>query len=659
MSGGRPLVRDWRAWAFVASTVALGVGDMLLPSSIVILPFMVVPIVGASALGRPALPVVVWAVSQVLASISSRLHDYPMTDTVRRSLVLLLSTVVAVLIARMVRATQNRLRSGRSAYKLLADNASDVVYVAGADGKITWASPNTSTTLGWAPEDLLATSMFERLHPDDQEALSGVREALLAGQQVESPPGGYVVRVRSKDGHWLWMSLRATFMRDAGSWTAIVGMRDVSDLVEARRAAEADEELIRINMEAVLDPLALLSADRDAAGAVVDFTFAWVNQSACDHLGRTMDELIGSRLLDIMSGPHDTGLFVACARAVGSEVPVITDDFRHENHLLGVRYFDIRARAVPGDRLSLTWRDVTERHESARRVAESEERFRLIAENSTDVVLQMRDSVLVWLSPALTGALGWAPEEWLGHQFEEFTHPDDVALAQRRRVEMEAGETRITTLRMRDKAGAYHWVEVHGGPFTDADGHVDGIVASFRVTDSEVAAQEALERRAKFDELTGVLKRDEALLRLSRISGHVRRTGHESAVLFCDLDHFKDVNDTHGHAAGDEVLRVIARRIRGCVRAGDTVARMGGDEFLVVLDGIHDLLEAAGIAEKMRTAAAVPVEIPGGFVTTTLSIGVTLSGPDEDIDSMIARADQAMYDAKDAGRDKVITIAAE
>jgi len=128
--------------------------------------------------------------------------------------------------------------------------------------------------------------------------------------------------------------------------------------------------------------------------------------------------------------------------------------------------------------------------------------------------------------------------------------------------------------------------------------------------------------------------------------------------MFCDVDGFKGINDTYGHAAGDQVLRSIAVRIEGSVRSDDMIARIGGDEFLVILDGVHDLTEAVDIADKLREKVAKPIPIPGGTVTATLSIGVTLAQSSENVDILVARADEAMYKAKKGGNNQVIAISA-
>ncbi len=135
---------------------------------------------------------------------------------------------------------------------------------------------------------------------------------------------------------------------------------------------------------------------------------------------------------------------------------------------------------------------------------------------------------------------------------------------------------------------------------------------------------------------------------------HPRSPGAYLGILFCDIDAFKDVNDTWGHAAGDVVLAKVADRIRETVRDGDTVGRMGGDEMLVLLPGVHNLDEVAQIGEKIRSRAAEPIHHLGKTIHMTLSIGATLSVPGESSVTVTARADAAMYEAKNAGKNTVV-----
>jgi diguanylate cyclase (GGDEF)-like protein/PAS domain S-box-containing protein len=287
---------------------------------------------------------------------------------------------------------------------------------------------------------------------------------------------------------------------------------------------------------------------------------------------------------------------------------------------------------------------------------QSETRYRLLADNVMDVVVHWQADQVIWVSPSLEDMLGWSPEDWIGRQYGDFIHPSDLADFNQQTLSIrEAGHV-VDRYRMRAKDLKYHWVESHSKPYIDDHGTVNGIVATFRTIDSEVAAQQQAAHVARHDALTGLINRDEALARVGAITGPQRNPGQQTAILFCDIDKFKEVNDRYGHAAGDEVLRVIAKRVRGQVRVGDTAARVGGDELLVILNRVHDLDDAVHVAEKIRQAASEPVTVPDGVVATSLSIGATLVCAGEDADSLIARADAAMYEAKANGRNRVMAF---
>ena len=127
-------------------------------------------------------------------------------------------------------------------------------------------------------------------------------------------------------------------------------------------------------------------------------------------------------------------------------------------------------------------------------------------------------------------------------------------------------------------------------------------------------------------------------------------------MIFCDVDRFKDINDTFGHATGDAVLVELTRRITDSIRREDLVARMGGDEILVLLADTHGRDEAVRIAEKIRQRVTEPTTVDGQALSVTISIGVSVLVAGEKADALIARADQAMYEAKRLGRDRVIAI---
>jgi len=296
------------------------------------------------------------------------------------------------------------------------------------------------------------------------------------------------------------------------------------------------------------------------------------------------------------------------------------------------------------------------RAEAERRRAEVEGRYRILADNSVDIVVHLREGRVVWISPSVEGPFGDPPKKWIGSDYLSHVHPDDVDNVRARLQEIGNGNMAAARYRIRADAGAYHWVDAHGKPYIDAEGNADGATGSMRVVDDRVEAEQRLDRLARFDILTGLPNRAEALGILEGAIAHARSPGADLGVLFCDIDHFKDINDTWGHAVGDAVLATMARRVRESVRQGDVVGRIGGDEMLVVLFGLHGYDEAVKIADVIRCRAAEPIHESGRTVHATLSIGATLAVPGESVSSIIGRADTAMYQAKLGGRNAVVRI---
>ena len=204
--------------------------------------------------------------------------------------------------------------------------------------------------------------------------------------------------------------------------------------------------------------------------------------------------------------------------------------------------------------------------------------------------------------------------------------------------------------RFRRLDGSYFPVTMTASPAVGASSS-PGAVIVFRDTSQRKAFEEQLARHAFQDALTGVANRRLLLDHLDHALLQADRTGSRVAVLFCDIDRFKVVNDNLGHQVGDELLRVIADRLRRAVRPGDTLSRFGGDEFIILLEGITSPDDASEVAASVLEALRDPISLSAGHeVVTTVSIGVALSEDGKSRDDLLHDADVAMYRAKALGR---------
>jgi diguanylate cyclase (GGDEF)-like protein/PAS domain S-box-containing protein len=298
--------------------------------------------------------------------------------------------------------------------------------------------------------------------------------------------------------------------------------------------------------------------------------------------------------------------------------------------------------------------DITDRKRAEDALRESEERYRLMAENSTDLIARTtRRGRLVYASDAVRNLLGYEPSEMIGRHFLDFVHPDDHHVVHRYTGLLELRRSSHTfSYRALRKDGSQVWFETTSRAIiNDETRSIDEIVSVSRDISERRRAEEQIEYQAYRDSLTGLPNRLLFRDRLTIALAHAKRQESAVAVMFLDLDRFKYVNDTLGHSLGDELLRIIAMRLKSVLREGDTIARMGGDEFTVLLGDLQSSNVAATIAQKLLDTIAEPVRIEGHELYVTTSIGIALFPNDgETAETLLKNADAAMYRAKDLGR---------
>ncbi|MEA5414370.1 diguanylate cyclase [Synechococcus sp. BA-132 BA5] len=492
------------------------------------------------------------------------------------------------------------------------------------------------------------------LHPDDAEAVqAALQAAIQSGTEFRSR-----FRILWPDGsvHHLQAISSMEADRD-GHPIRMIGVNyDVTELLQREEELQQQRDLFEGTIQALVDPHLVLTVA--SADNVVQFVVSDANPAAARFFRRSQALLEGLPLNHLLHPKFAESFLQQLSTVQTHGQPLISDDnpvfSAVENPELSV---DLRAVRI-GDQISLSFRDITSSKQAQQQLQGSEERFRLLAENVTDVVCILQNGRLSWVAPGLSRLLGWIPSHWQGRRLEDLCHADDQELAHAIQLEVETGHRRDYRLRIADDQNDWHWAEIHAGPYRRADGQQVGSVLSLRLVDKEIAVEEELERRARVDALTGLLNRKEILDRIEALARRQRHSDRQIAMLFCDVDFFKQINDKHGHAGGDTVLKALAERLRTLVRAGDLVGRIGGDELLVVLDGFENLDQALQFAQRLQQQVCQPISLSSGEVTPTLSIGVTVVGAEEAMDAVIARADLAMYQSKQSGRNRVSAIPA-
>lgn len=292
------------------------------------------------------------------------------------------------------------------------------------------------------------------------------------------------------------------------------------------------------------------------------------------------------------------------------------------------------------------------------------ETLEFILDNSADIILLLAvDGTVEYVTPSVERVLGWPPATFLTRSAFDFLHVEDLERVRPAFVDTfsPGAPLRPERLRATRADGGTTWLECR---VSYAAGRDDVVVVTARDVTDEVAAAEAAttneERRRRaeaalthaslHDPLTGLPNRHLLGDRIDQAIRRAHRTGSRSALLFCDLDRFKVVNDALGHSVGDQLLVVAARRLRSCLRETDTVARFGGDEFVVLTEDLADDDDAGALAARIHQVLADPIRVGGHVLHVTVSTGVVPIDGDLARDELLSNADAAMYGAKDAGR---------
>lgn len=300
------------------------------------------------------------------------------------------------------------------------------------------------------------------------------------------------------------------------------------------------------------------------------------------------------------------------------------------------------------------WTHLIERQRAEEVLLQSERRFRALIEHSSDVISVLDVAgVISYASPSTTRIVGYPLDDYLGRNIFELIHPDDLSVSQSLIIRLlEYPDDNITAeMRLRHYNGDWRWIEVTGTNLLN-DPAVQGIVLNYRDITERKRFERQLQHDALHDALTSLPNR---LLLVDRIEQAIRRAWqHEQyqfAVLFLDLDQFKVVNDSKGHTVGDQLLQAVTSRLWQCLETSDTCARFGGDEFVILLEGISGVHEATEVAAGILASLSQPFHLHDFTLVISASIGIITSSIGyERSEDVLRDADIAMYHAKARGK---------
>ena len=506
------------------------------------------------------------------------------------------------------------------------------------------------------------------VHPDDLDLVQ-----TASGDYAKGCAPKYAVdfRMRCKDGSWKWISTCGTVVQRDEQGRALRMIGTHTDISERKRSEEAlqavnaelleNTQLLQTTLTSISQGILLIGAN----GRVHMF-----NPRVCELLSLsenflasrpTMQELARYQFergdfgpeaerVDISGRSHIMGVAKGASDTVPNEYVRVTPQGRT---------LEVRSQPLPSGGMVRTFADVTVHVQAAAAARESEDRWKLAMESTGDGVwdwyVQTGEE---FFSPRLLQMCGFEDTDLrnLSQELDNRTHPDDIEQMERDRRDHFEGRSASyqNEHRVRRKDGSWKWVLSRGMVISrDAQGQPLRMIGTFTDVTKRKESEALIRQQALYDTLTGLPNRRMLRDRLEQEIRKCKRDDRQLALLFIDLDHFKEVNDTLGHDSGDLLLVEAGRRLQTCVRQSDTVARMGGDEFTVILAELPNSDHLEGTLQKILLSLAEVFQLGNEQVFVSASIGITIYPLDAThIEDLFKHADQALYVAKGTGRNR-------
>ena len=553
---------------------------------------------------------------------------------------------------------EEALQDSEERLKIVFEFAPDAYYLNDLDGKFVDGNKAAEELIGYKKEELIGKSFLDLNLLSPEQLLTAA--AILAKNVQGLPSGPDELALVRRDGSQVPLEIR-TFPVRIGDQTLVLGI--ARDITERKRA----EDAIAAKTE---EYVAVTNLTRDIIGKV-DEEGRWVflNDATCEFFGKPRQELLGTDSR-VLIHPEDLELSVQAIRKAAVTRQPIEGFVNRQVTPMGMRavewnaspFFDEDGRYAG---IQMTGRDITQRKQMEEALRESETRYRLLAENTSDLIWTMDLGLrYTYMSPSVTHMRGYSVEEIVGSTVAETMTPASLEaarktlaeeLAMERMEQKDLQRSRKLELEMYCKDGSTIWTEMNMKFLRDSDGNPVGILGVTRDISERKRAEEEreklnaeLEVRAITDSLTDLYDHAHFYQRLAEEIDRSKRYKHGFAVMMMDVDDFKRFNDSRGHQAGDEMLRLVAECIRSGLRRSDIAFRYGGDEFVAILPHA-DAAKARAAVSRMNERITKRVKRMDGEAAARLSLSAGVACfPDDGTttDDLVRVADAALYSAK-------------
>ena len=506
-----------------------------------------------------------------------------------------------------------------------------------------WSS-TAKQLLGLSPESPAnLTVLMNAVHAEDREPLRNS----IASVTPQKPDFVHEHRACWRDGtvHWIWVKGRGFFDQQE----RLVKISGIAMDIDERKRAEEQLRLLAAALEEAPNAIVLTDHQR---------TILWVNPAFTQMTGYTADEAIGKNPDLWRSDKQDAGFYAALWNTIAAGTvwrgEVVNRKKDGSLYTEEMTVAPVRSAAGAVSHYVAIKQDITQRKLAEQALQDAEQKYRSIFENAVLGIFQTNlEGDFVSVNPALARLGGYdSPEDFLNHVpgaaeiYVDLKRRDEL-----RELLLAQKVVRDFEVEVKTKDGAKRTTSINVGAVADSEGKIFYLEGTVQDITERKAAEARVQFLAYHDALTGLPNRVLFEDRLAKALANARRRQERVAVLWLDLDNFKTINDSLGHSVGDLLLKLVGERLHRHTRAQDTVAKVGGDEFVFALINPGHISHAAAAVERIRRVVAHAFEVQGRVLNVTCSIGISLF-PDHggDSETLLKNADQAMYCAKENGR---------